>query len=56
MTGSVGRGAIIGGVGGAALGALSTPRYENRYAYGRYYDQPRCARYSSYTGRCVRWY
>ena len=50
LYGNAGKGAVIGGVGGAALGALTTPRYP-RYSYSG-----RCARYSSYTGRCVAWY
>ena len=49
VTGSAGKGAIIGGVGGAALGALTTPP-RDRYAY-----EPRCIRYSSYSGRCLEW-
>ena len=59
LYGDAGRGAVIGGVGGAALGALSTPRYYGPRYYGpRYYGYGygRCARYSSYSGRCVAWY
>ena len=50
LSGNAGKGAVIGGVGGAALGLLTTPRYP-RYSYAG-----RCARYSSYSGRCVAWY
>jgi|SRR5678815_3843206 len=49
VTGSAGKGAIIGGLGGAAVGALSTPP-RDRYAY-----EPRCIRYSAYSGRCLEW-
>ena len=48
VTGSAGKGAVIGGVGGAALGALTAP--PTRYSY-----EPRCIRWSSYSGRCVEW-
>jgi osmotically inducible lipoprotein OsmB len=48
ITGNAGTGAVIGGVGGAAIGALTTP--PSRYAY-----EPRCVRWSSYSGRCVAW-
>jgi len=50
LSGDAGKGAIIGGVGGAALGALTTPP-RDRYAY-----EPRCVRWSSYSGRCLEWY
>jgi hypothetical protein len=52
------QGAVIGGVGGAALGALTAPRYYDRYGYydrDPYYDRVRCVRYSSYSGRCIEW-
>lgn len=57
LYGDAGKGAVIGGVGGAAIGALTTPRYGyyDRYGYNRSY-YARCARYSSYSGRCVAWY
>jgi hypothetical protein len=47
LSGNAGKGAVIGGVGGAALGLLTTPP-RSRYA-------GRCVRYSSYSGRCVAW-
>jgi osmotically inducible lipoprotein OsmB len=52
LSGDAGRGAVIGGVGGAALGALSTPPPPR---YGYYDDEPRCVRWSSYSGRCLEW-
>src|SRR5688572_11665613 len=61
LYGDAGKGAVIGGVGGAAVGALTTPPYYDRYGYYggsrySYYDRaPYCVRYSSYTGRCVAW-
>ena len=69
FSGDAGKGAVIGGVGGAALGALTTPPpgYYDGYGYNRapgYYDRygyyhesgaTRCVRYSSYSGRCIEW-
>ena len=60
LSGDAGRGAVIGGVAGGALGALTTPTYPRYGYYDRYsYSRPyygRCYRYSSYSGRCVAWY
>src|SRR5262245_44887260 len=52
VTGSAGRGALIGGLGGAAIGALTSP---NQINLGSNYRYRHCVRYSSYSGRCVRW-
>jgi hypothetical protein len=49
ITGNAGTGAVIGGVGGAAVGALTAPP-RTRYSY-----EPRCVRWSSYSGHCVEW-
>jgi hypothetical protein len=49
VTGSVGKGALIGGLGGAAVGALTSPSQLNLGS------NRHCVRYSSYSGRCVRW-
>jgi hypothetical protein len=48
VTGHAGTGAVIGGLGGAAIGVLTTP--PARYSY-----EPRCVRWSAYSGRCVQW-
>jgi len=69
LYGDAGKGAVIGGVGGAALGALSTPPpgyYDDGYSrppgyydrYGYYHESgaTRCVRYSSYSGRCIEWH
>ena len=49
VSGSAGKGAIIGGLGGAAIGALTAPQ-------PRYYSyEPRCVRWSAYSGNCVQW-
>ena len=50
LSGNAGTGALIGGVGGAAIGALTSPGQVN---LGSNYHH--CIRYSSYSGRCVRW-
>jgi hypothetical protein len=60
LTGNAGKGALIGGVGGAAIGALTTPPAGSGDVSSNYESNgdpytPRCVRWSSFSGRCMEW-
>ena len=52
LSGNAGAGALIGGVGGAATGLLTTPP-PSRFDDSR--GARRCVRWSPATGECVGW-
>ena len=55
LYGHAGTGAIIGGVGGAAVGLATTPPPPPRYGYSRYGSNYGCVDYSYYYQRCMRY-